>query len=100
MAQAAVIQFNQYRGAHLKEVKRKPVEQTRPESNDVVTRKAYGLNSLTEIKDVMDYMLNSKMYIHYLIFGIQLNTGRRISDIIGKKQTQKSSGKPPLKWSD
>lgn len=40
------------------------------------------------------------MYIHYLIFNIQFNTGRRISDVVGKKDTKKRKGKLPLKWSD
>lgn len=99
MSQAAIIQFEKY-------YKQAPenglniVKSKKTVTESITTRKSYGLNSLAEIKEVMDCMLNNNMYIHYLIFGIQLNTGRRISDIIGKKNTKKSEAKSPMKWSD
>lgn len=50
-----------------------------------IRKKSYNLDNVTDIKAIMDYFLNSKKYIHYLIFVMGLNFGRRIGDTLNFK---------------
>jgi integrase len=85
MPQTAIINFNDYYrqtcGAELhpvpKKKARKDVAKTR--------KKSYNLNNGTDIKAIMDYFLDSGKYIHYLIFVMGLNFGRRIGDTLAFK---------------
>lgn len=98
MPQTAVVNLNEYYkrayGVDLHPITKKK------QKKETVRRKSHNLKTISEVKDVMDYMLENKMYIHYLVFGIQFNTGRRVSDVVGKKDTNKRKGKMPLKWTD
>lgn len=94
MQQATILNFKDYYDKiHIRQA-------PKVSDKEPIRRKSYGLKSISEIKDVLDYMLNKGMYIHYLIFNVQFNTGRRISDVVGKKDTSKRKGKAPMKWSD
>lgn len=85
MPQTAVINFNDYYkktcGAELypglKKKTRKDTAKTR--------KKSYNLNNSTDIKAIMDYFVESGKYIHYLIFVMGLNFGRRIGDTLSFK---------------
>ena len=81
MPQAAIIQFNQNRSLHLQEVGQKSVKKTRKDTSKT-RKKSYNLNNGTDIKAIMDYFLDNGKYIHYLIFIMGLNFGRRIGDTL------------------
>lgn len=83
MPQAALISFENYyrQNDSIKEV---PVKKTKKDPSRT-RKKSYNLNNGTDIKAIMDYFLNSGKYIHYLIFIMGLNFGRRIGDTLSLK---------------
>lgn len=85
MPQTAVLQFNDYyKKKHEADLRIIPSKQ--PRKDVAKTRKkSYNLNNGTDIKAIMDYFLDSGKYIHYLIFVMGLNFGRRIGDTLAFK---------------
>lgn len=81
MPQPAFKLYNWDKDLHLKRVGepkgKKDASKTR--------KKSYNLNNGTDIKAIMDYFLDSGKYIHYLIFVMGLNFGRRIGDTLAFK---------------
>lgn len=85
MAQAAVLDFgNYYKKKYSAEIKVVSEKKTRKDTAKT-RKKSYNLSSETDIKSIMDYFLDSGKYIHYLIFIMGLNFGRRIGDTLAFK---------------
>lgn len=85
MAQAAVLDFESYYNQKYN-TKIKIIPEKKERKGVAKTRKkSYNLNNGTDIKAIMDYFLDNGKYIHYLIFVMGLNFGRRIGDTLAFK---------------
>ena len=84
MPQAALINFENYYRQNDTRIKEVPVKKTRKDTS-ATRKKSYNLNSGADIKAIMDYFLDNGKYIHYLIFVMCLNFGRRIGDTLAFK---------------
>lgn len=84
MPQAALINFENYYRQNDTRIKEVPVKKTRKDTSKT-RKKSYNLNNGADIKAIMDYFLDNGKYIHYLIFVMGLNFGRRIGDTLAFK---------------
>ena len=55
---------------------------TKSTKSNQVRENAKGVYTIEEAKMVCDYFKNNDQWIHYLVFSLSFNSGRRISDIL------------------
>lgn len=106
MRNAAIINFNNYyqklvpdgRNLALKEVNSNSNKEQNPKK-ETKHKKAYYIDNMEQLRDLMQYFIDNKRYLHHLIFNIEMGTGRRIGDIIGwKNKTTRERESNGLTW--
>lgn len=60
-------------------------KKTHSNSQKEVKKEVFAYKSIDEIRDIINFFLEKKWYIHYLVFVIQFNTARRNGDVLNLK---------------